>query len=223
MELQFYDKGRFMKLFVLLIIIFGKTFASENTSTLCKINRSRELQTIVKASQNARNNFENLTQEQLKLLGEKDNEHLLRIEKFFKEGCLTSAEDFAAAAMVFQYGATSKHFFQSFLWAKKAVDLGDTNQKRLMALSVDRYLISINHQQIFASQAFKPDWPKNSCWCLEKVEKSFPDKLRLHYMGNNLNAQITWLKGLNKNNKCPQIYCNKKRKNSPKGTVPGFW
>ncbi|OFZ52322.1 MAG: hypothetical protein A2381_13745 [Bdellovibrionales bacterium RIFOXYB1_FULL_37_110] len=181
-----------MKLLVLLLIIWGRTFASESTSTSCQINRSSELQTMVKASQDARKNFENLTKKQLQLLAKEDNARLLRIEEMVKEGCLTSAKDFAAAAMMFQYGTTSKHFLQSYLWAQKAIQLGDKNQKRLMALSIDRYLISINHQQIFASQAYKPDRPKNSCWCLEMVEKSFPDQLRFYYMGNDLNAQINW-------------------------------
>ncbi len=47
----------------------------------------------------------------------------------------------------------SRSFFQTFIWAKKAVELGDPSQKRLMAMSIDRYLINIGHKQLFATQA----------------------------------------------------------------------
>ncbi len=146
-----------------------------------------------------------------------------RVGEIFGEGCFQTAKDFAAAAIVFQHGIVSEHFFQAFIWTQRAVELGDSSQKRLMALALDRYLVTIGHKQLFASQAIKPDFKPETCWCLQPIEESFPDERRKEISGKSRDEAYDWLKELNAGNFCPIQECKTELKPSPQGTVPGFW
>lgn len=180
--------------------------------------RSQELQTLVKADQDDRID----PIDWVRVLP-RDEARRKRIGEIFGEGCFKTAEDYAAAALVYQHGNIPDHFFQTFLWAKKAVELGDSSQKRLMAMGVDRYLVNIGHKQLFATQASKPTM--NDCWCLEEVEKSFPEKTRVELAQKSLAEMFQWVDSLNKDqSSCkPAKFCAKQLKDSPRGTVPGFW
>ncbi|MGH8537891.1 MAG: hypothetical protein ACREXM_15890 [Gammaproteobacteria bacterium] len=93
----------------------------------------------------------------------------------------------------------------------------------MMALGIDRYLVNMGQKQLFGSQAAKPDFKPDTCWCLQKVEDSFPDKLRKEYTGKTLTEAFDWLKELNEGKTCPNTECSADLKPPPKGTVPGFW
>ena len=185
--------------------------------------RSKELSEIVKADQDDRKDMWSKTPEEQLKVTQRDVIRRKRVGEIFGEGCFSKAEDFAAAALVYQHGNVSDHFLQAFMWSKRAVELGDQSQKRLMALAIDRYLVNIGRKQLFGSQASKPDMKPNTCWCLEKIESSFPDKLRKEVAGKTLNEAFSWLDDLNKGQSCPNSECSKKLKPSPVGTVPGFW
>lgn len=185
--------------------------------------RSKELSEIVKADQDDREDFFKKTQEEMQEVLKRDEQRRRRVGEIFGEGCFSKAEDFAAAALVYQHGDVPEHFLQAFMWAKRSVELGDESQKRLMALAIDRYLVNIGHKELFGSQASKPDMNPNTCWCLEQVEMSFPDKRRSEIAGKSLKEAFDWLDDLNKGMNCPKAECSKELKASPKGTVPGFW
>ncbi len=216
-----------MKTTVTILLIFYSVASLGEAFTLCSFDkdkqliRSKELAEIVKADQDARKNFQNMSPEDMQKMAIDDSKRRMRIGEIFGEGCFSTAEDYAAAALVFQHGAIPEHFFQTFLWAKKAVELGDKEQMRLMALGLDRYLVNSGYKQLFASQAIKPNGEK--CWCLHQIEKSFPEKIRIKYMGNTLEKQISWVNELNKGQLCPNIYCAQNLKKTPRGSVPGFW
>lgn len=183
--------------------------------------RSQELQTLVKEDQDDRQ----IPADQIdweKVLP-RDEARRKRIGEIFGEGCFKTADDYAAAALVYQHGNIPDHFFQTYLWAKRAVELGDSSQKRLMAMGVDRYLINIGHKQLFATQASKPTM--NDCWCLEELEKTFPDKKRVELAQKSLAEMQQWVDSLNKDRpQCkPAKFCSKNLKDSPRGTVPGIW
>lgn len=150
----------------------------------------------------------------------RDTERRMRVGQIFGEGCFSKAEDFAAAALVFQHGNRPEHFFQTFLWAKRAVELGDLTQKKIMAWGLDRYLVNIGHKQLFASQFRRPTL--ESCWQLQQVEMDFPDELRKEYTGTTLHDSLERLKKLNAGLDC-KVTCEEELKPSPRGTVPGFW
>ncbi len=146
-----------------------------------------------------------------------------RVGEIFGEGCFKTAEDYAAAALVYQHGEVPDHYFQAFLWAKRAVELGDSKQKWLMAASIDRYLTKSGYKQLFATQVSRDG--SDPCFCMEEVESTFPEKLRVEYAKKSLAEALKWADSLNVNNpSCrPNNYCVKGLKNSPACTVPGFW
>ncbi len=115
----------------------------------------------------------------------RDETRRKRVGEIFGEGCFSTSEDYAAAALVYQHGDTPDHFFQTYIWSKRAV-------------------VNTGHKQLFGSQAMRPGPTESTCWCLDQIEKTFPDKRR-------------------KGKTCPNIECEAKLKPSPKGTVPGFW
>ena len=53
------------------------------------------------------------------------------------------AHDYSAAALVNQHGDVPDHFFQTFIWSKRAVELGDLTQKHTTALGLNRHLVNI--------------------------------------------------------------------------------
>ncbi|MBN8542513.1 MAG: hypothetical protein J0L82_19135 [Deltaproteobacteria bacterium] len=158
-----------------------------------------------------------------KLVQPRDEARRKRVGEIFGEGCFKTSEDFAAAALVYQHGTIPDHFFQTFIWAKRAVELGDPKQKWLMAAGIDRYLVKSGRKQLFATQASKEN--ARPCWCLEEVESTFPEKLRIEYGKKSLREMLAWVQSLNLGNTaCKSIdFCEKGFKDSPKGSIPGFW
>lgn len=180
--------------------------------------RSQELQTLVKADQDDRNDPIDWER-----VHPRDEARRKRVGEIFGEGCFKTAEDYAAAALVYQHGNVPDHFFMTYLWAKRAVELGDSSQKRLMAMGIDRYLVNIGHKQLFATQTSKPALA--NCWCLDDVEKTFPDKTRVKLAQRSLSEMLQWVELLNKDQPAckPAKICAEKLKPSPRGTVPGIW
>lgn len=185
--------------------------------------RSKELAQIVKADQDDRKDFHLKTPEEWQEMVKHDVVRRKRVGEIFGEGCFSKAEDFSAAALVYQHGDVPEHFFQTFIWAKRAVELGDLTQQRMMALGIDRYLVNIGKKQLFGSQATKDGSDAEACWCLQQVEESFPDQIRKSQAGKNLKEALEWVQELNAGKSCPTQQCTKELKPSPKGTVPGFW
>ena len=216
---------RIFALSLLFWIPFGVAAATSNAPYIsCRDDaskdraRSAELQQIVAADQEDRagNVMKPGTQH-------RDRQRRQRVGAIFGEGCFKDARDFAAAALVFQHGDQPEHFMQTFLWSKRAVELGDPVQRDLMAKGLDRYLVNTGHKQLFATQYFKPSLAPETCWCLEKTESSFPDALRIQYTARTYQELLNHLSQLNEGHDCPVSECTRSLDPSPSGTVPGFW
>jgi hypothetical protein len=189
--------------------------------------RSKELQEIYRGDQDDRKEIEaNLDKpwpkDVIEKMSRSDAKRRRQVAKIFADGCFKSSADYAAAAMVYQHGIVPDHFFQTFLWSKRAVELGDNSQKHLMALGIDRYLMNLGQRQLFGSQAKKIK-ADDICWCLFPVEPSFTEELRQQYLGKSLEEQKAWIKEINGKNVCPEIECKTEVKDTPKGSIPGFW
>jgi hypothetical protein len=157
----------------------------------------------------------------LEAMNQHDLDHRKRVGEIFGEGCLRSKEDYAAAFLLFQHGNTSEQYFQAFLWAKTALELGDKNAECELPMAADRYLVSTGHKQLFGTQASM----SGDCWCIQPIEPSFPNELREKYRGG-ANAAFTglpYLKTLNAGKSCRDSYCEPALKPSPRGSIPGFW
>ncbi len=185
--------------------------------------RSKELAAIVKADQADREDWDSWTDEERQEVSRRDVARRKRVGEIFGEGCFSKAEDYAAAALVYQHGDIPDHFLQAFMWAKKAVELGDEDQRRLMAMAIDRYLVNIGHKQLFASQFTNPDVKPGSCWCLQQIEPTFPDDLRKKIGGKRLSESFKMLEQLNEGTDCPNAECSEALEPSPSGMIPGFW
>lgn len=214
---------------VSLVFIFSNLFAtSSNSSYLpCLYNpelqhvRSIELKNLVDADQKEREDWDNLSDdEKLKML-ERDLIRRKRVGEILGEGCFKTPEDYAAASLIYQHGDAPDHYYQAFIWANRAVDLGDEKQKNLVALTIDRYLVSIGKKQLFGSQAFAEQ--AQECFCLEQVEESFPDAIRTDYTGLSLVNRYEWLAAINSGKICLNSECSKPLNPTAKGTIPGFW
>ena len=152
----------------------------------------------------------------------RDLERRIQVATIFAEGCLKEASDYTAAALVFQHSDSTDHFYQTFLWAKKAVDLGAESQRWLTAAGLDRYLVKTGQKQLFGTQFYKNF---GGLWCIEPVEKTFPETRRFEFLKMNLHDSIAIFLNYMKSTQLPNDIqdCAHIFKSSPAGTVPGFW
>ena len=184
--------------------------------------RSFELKQLVLADQKDRISVDMSKTDGSKMAKE-DLARRKRVGEIFSEDCLKSAEDYLAAALIYQHGNTPDNYYQAYIWSMKAAELGNKNAKAMVALTIDRYLVSIGHKQLFGSQFFSSE-STGRCYCMEQVETSFPDDLRKEYLGKSLCERSSeQFLILNKEKNCPNKKCSKKLKPTPKGNVPGLW
>lgn len=193
------------------------------TDLLVQSNRSNELSSLVIDDQADREKWGIMSKDDLNNVVLRDRMRRMRVGEIFGEGCLKTAADYVAASLIYQHGDVPEHYYQAFIWAGRAVALGDEEQKKLEALTIDRYLVSIGKKQLFGSQFFASE-ASGWCYCLQPVESSFPDDLRKNYLGRTLSDEYDALSLLNhgKNN-CIQRECQEELEPSPQGTVLGFW
>jgi hypothetical protein len=153
----------------------------------------------------------------------------IKVARIFAEGCFKTAADYGAAAMVFQHGTVSDHFYQTFLWANRAVQLGDESKLWLTAAGIDRYLTSIHQKQLFGTQFSKGPTEiskgVSGKWCLQPIEPSFPERRRIEYIKRSLKENTAHvLKGIGSLQTVDETReCASAFKTSPMGAVPGFW
>lgn len=168
----------------------------------------------------------------------RDRQRRQRVGEIFGEGCFKSADDFAHAAIIYQHGGdiffdasntsgpisfAPDQIFQAFIWAKRAVELGDQSSKWLMAAAIDRYLWFTGKKQLFGTQGSKIHL-SDPCWCLVPTETSFPDTKRLEYTGLTLQQALENMRHFpNQSPSCPLDYCAFYLQSTPAGSVPGFW
>ena len=162
-------------------------------------------------------------------VGPRDLARRIKVAGIFAEGYFKTATDYSSAAMVFQHGNAADHFYQTFLWASRAVQLGDESQRWLTAAGLDRYLVKIGQKQLFGTQFSKDpaEISKGAAgkWCLQPVEPSFPELRRIEYIKRNLKDNTAHvLKGIGTTQTVEETKdCEPSLKASPRGIVPGFW
>lgn len=182
--------------------------------------KSKELLQLVKDDQSDRDQpYDSIDWH---LVSANDLSRRKKVAEIFAEGCFKVASDYASSAMIFQHSNTADHFYQAFVWANRAVGLGDKTQLWLTAASLDRYLVEIKHKQLFGTQFSKNEHDQ---WCIQQVEPSFPEGRRLEFLKKSLKDNISHvLRGLGVTTNSDAIKdCRPSLQPTPKGTVPGFW
>lgn len=182
--------------------------------------RSQELKQLEEQDQADRKGpFESIDWEKVR---PRDLERRIRVAAIFAEGCINSAADHGYAALIYQHGDSPGHFYQAFIWANKAVQLGDDSKRWLTAAALDRYLVKSGQKQLFGTQ-FGMNAAKN--WCLEPLEKSFPEARRFEYLKMNLRESIAIFLNFYSSPLTPEDVqnCSTQLIDTPLGSVPGFW
>lgn len=155
----------------------------------------------------------------------RDVVRIKRVGEIFAEGCVSTGKDYAAAALVFQHGDHPDHYLQTYLWQKRAGELGEAGNKGLMLAALDRYLVSTGYKQLFATQYSKVGDEK--CTCLQDIEDAFPEKKRVQMGGKTKKEALEYVLTENKERPlCQKItFCRSGLKSTPKGVLPfpGVW
>jgi hypothetical protein len=181
---------------------------------------SSDLKALADEDQKDRIDFFTLSPDELSDLRNRDTGRREKIVELSRMGCIHTAEDYKAAALVFQHGETPEDYLRSYNWSKKGIELGDSSQKSLMAAALDRYLVKSGIKQLFGTQITKETG--SNCWCLEAFEEKFPDTKRLEYTGKRIKDQIFWLNQLNAGKDCKIFQCQTKRDATPEEYIRGL-
>ncbi|MCE3237035.1 MAG: Uncharacterized protein K0R24_16 [Gammaproteobacteria bacterium] len=222
-----------MKIILLCVLSFGiwaQALYAKGAYQTCLNNptiqheRSDELKRLLEADQKEREEMSPVNPKEFIPIAKNDLLRRKRVGEILGEGCFKTPRDYLSAALIYQHGNVPDHYMQAFIWAKKALDLGDPNAKSLMAVALDRYLVSVGKKQLYGTQAFLLSDSPALCYCLQQVELSFPDYRRKKECGRSLKESFEWLASLNANNtNCPNTYCNRDLTEVPKGSIIGFW
>lgn len=155
-------------------------------------------------------------------VNQRDLQRRIQVATIFAEGCFKASSDYASAATIYQHGNTADHYYQAFVWANEAVRLGDKTQLWWTAAALDRYLVKIGQKQLFGTQLRQDG---SGLWCIETVEPSFPESLRMKFVKLSVKDQIArTLKGIGAEQSPHDVKnCEPSLKPSAKGSVPGFW
>ncbi|MBB3032574.1 hypothetical protein [Alteriqipengyuania lutimaris] len=91
-----------------------------------------------------------------------DAERRARTRELLDAGALTTAEDFYAAAFVFQHGREPEDYLLAHTLAVRALGLGMAKAEWIAAATLDRYLQAIARPQVYGTQYSRfPGEPAN--------------------------------------------------------------
>lgn len=105
-----------------------------------------------------------------------DAERRQRTRALLEAGSLQTAEDYRAAAFIFQHGSTPEDYLLAHSLAVAALAKGDSESTWIAAATLDRYLQMTGKAQIYGTQTRKaPDGPAT----LDPYDRDLvPDTLR---------------------------------------------
>ncbi len=164
-------------------------------------------------------------------LVKEDQQRRARTQQMADAHCLSTAQDYAYAALIFQHGESSHDYHQALQWGLKSLELSPSSQntlfmKSLLTAIADRYLVSIGQQQIFGTQYSRPDGSDE--WCKQPVQKGVPEKFREEWLGQSLQSYETMLKKTFPITQEEILVCKVGAgklalKPTPRGTLPPLW
>lgn len=225
--MRYVDIKKQISVVIITLLLFSHALANCLSDAKLQQKRSRELQQLVQQDQNDRKQDGRISlnpQNDWNKIAANDLAHLKMVEQIAAENCLNSSQDYLAASLIYQHGTTSQHYYQAYLWAREAAELGNANAKNMMALTIDRYLVSTGRKQLFGSQFLIKDVKSNqSCYCIQEIETSFPDSLRKKLSGYTLQERAAIYRKLLQKQKYCQTPCGSSLKPTPKNSVPGLW
>jgi hypothetical protein len=156
-----------------------------------------------------------------------DLDNRKEVGSLFAEGCFTTGRDYHNAAVVFQHGEVPEHYYQTYVWANRAVQLGDSEARWLIPRAIDRYLMNSGYKQLYATNLINERFfgpvaeGVTITWCVWPNVARIRDRQRRALGVSTLNQQITRAKGMNTG---PSTgLCSIQIPDPPRGLFPGIW
>ena len=155
----------------------------------------------------------------------RDLEKRKEIAGFFAEGCLLTGDDFFNAALVFQHGSVPDHYYQTWLWSKRAADLGHKKANWLIPRAVDRYLGSRGFKQLYGTQFYGTRTDDGFLWCLSDVASGISDEAREKIGVRSLAEAAEQVAKMNEGplKSIEDSMCHDDKAEPPKGIFPGVY
>jgi hypothetical protein len=113
---------------------------------------NKELQALFEQDQADRRAFDQLGQEQIQQMHQRDRTRRHRVEELIRSEALQAPEDFFHAAMVFQHGETLEDYWQAHELAGRGAELGHPDCRWLSAAAYDRWLMKPGKPQKYGTQ-----------------------------------------------------------------------
>lgn len=107
-------------------------------------------------------------------LRDRDDERRRRVDELLRQDAARTAEDYYAAAMVFQHGGNRDNYWRAHELAKRSAELGSAKAKWLVAASYDRWLMHGGLPQKYGTQ-FRTEGER---WILWPVDPATTDEDR---------------------------------------------
>lgn len=118
------------------------------------LDGNREMAEMFAADQEARRSFS--PDKDWGEIARQDAERRVRTRELLDTGRLTTGPDFYAAAFIFQHGDKPEDYLLAHALAVRALGLGMENAEWIAAATLDRYLHSIDREQIYGTQYRTP-------------------------------------------------------------------
>jgi hypothetical protein len=115
---------------------------------------------------------------QVMMLADAERRH--RTRELFDSGALSTANDFYAAAFVFQHGSVPEDYLLAHVFAVRSLALGRHDAEWIAAASLDRYLQNVGTSQVYGTQySFKGE-PGKATTTMEPYDRALlTDALRV--------------------------------------------
>jgi hypothetical protein len=99
----------------------------------------------------------------------RDAERQAEVRKLLAEGSINTGRECYFAALIFQHSSSAENLLLAHMLAVTSVAKGNINGKWMSAATLDRYLWSINHPQVFGTQFQKGADEK---WTMEPYDQT---------------------------------------------------
>lgn len=159
--------------------------------------------------------------------GESDLLNRKEVANLFAEGCFTTGRDYHNAALVFQHGEVPEHYYQTYVWTHRAVQLGDAEARWLIPRAIDRWALNSGCKQLFATNLVTVSYyspvtdASQKTWCLWPNAVGVTDSQRVAVGVATLTHQIARAKAMN--NGFGTGLCIIQVPDPPRGIFPGYW
>jgi hypothetical protein len=156
-----------------------------------------------------------------------DLDNRKEVATLFAEGCFTTGRDYHNAAVVYQHGEVPEHYYQTFVWASRAVQLGDAEARWLIPRAIDRWALNSGYKQLFATNLVTESYfgrvteLSQKTWCVWPNVSGITDRQRRALGVGTMAQQVTRAKGMNTGES--SSICTIQVPDPPLGMFPGYW